>query len=349
MNARIILAFLVSVLPLAAIGQGFAGLGTVAEGFENPRPDYEITFPKDHAAHPNYRIEWWYLTANLQDENGRAFGVQWTLFRSALRPGQAAGWDNPQIWMGHAAVTSAQMHLTTERLERGGLGTAGVDANPFTAWIGNWQMASTGADLTPLSVSAYGEDFSYTLNLLADTPYVLNGDFGYSVKSPDGQASHYYSQPGYRASGTLSLPEGPVKVTGSAWLDREWSSQPLSAEQKGWDWFSLHFDTGSKLMGFRLRSSTGEFSSGTWINPDGTAEPLAPGEFIARPVEFAEGADSQIPVEWQVKVPAHNLAVTINALNPASWMDHSVTYWEGPVHASGSHSGVGYLEMTGYR
>jgi len=25
-----------------------------------------------------------------------------------------------------------------------------------------------------------------------------------------------------------------------------------------------------------------------------------------------------------------------------------VPYWEGPVTVAGSHSGVGYLEMTGY-
>ncbi|MBN9582606.1 MAG: hypothetical protein J0G37_14030, partial [Afipia sp.] len=30
------------------------------------------------------------------------------------------------------------------------------------------------------------------------------------------------------------------------------------------------------------------------------------------------------------------------------WMGTRVAYWEGPVAISGSHGGVGYLEMTGY-
>ena len=29
-------------------------------------------------------------------------------------------------------------------------------------------------------------------------------------------------------------------------------------------------------------------------------------------------------------------------------MNLSIPYWEGPVAVSGSHSGLGYLEMTGY-
>ena len=40
--------------------------------------------------------------------------------------------------------------------------------------------------------------------------------------------------------------------------------------------------------------------------------------------------------------------LVIEALNPAAWMDVSFPYWEGPVTVSGSHDGVGYLEMTGY-
>jgi predicted secreted hydrolase len=31
-----------------------------------------------------------------------------------------------------------------------------------------------------------------------------------------------------------------------------------------------------------------------------------------------------------------------------SWMATSFPYWEGPIGFRGSHSGVGYLEMTGY-
>ncbi|MDB5504635.1 MAG: iron transporter permease, partial [Tardiphaga sp.] len=86
-----------------AMAQGFAGLGRDADGFASVVPGRALVFPADHGPHPEYRIEWWYLTANLVDAAGAAYGAQWTLFRQAMAPGaQGEGWANPQIWMGHA-------------------------------------------------------------------------------------------------------------------------------------------------------------------------------------------------------------------------------------------------------
>nr|WP_068111849.1 lipocalin-like domain-containing protein [Tropicimonas marinistellae] len=332
--------------------QGFAGLGTEAEGFALPSREIPLTFPADHGAHPDFRIEWWYLTANLAGADGEEYGVQWTLFRSALAPEPDApveGWASPQIWMAHAALTSRDTHRSAEKLARGGIGQAGVTADPFAAWIDDWHMSGTGtgADaLDSLNLTAHGADFSYALTLDADGPLVLQGEGGYSVKSPGGQASHYYSQPFYRVAGTLTLDDTDIPVTGHGWLDREWSSQPLAETQDGWDWISLHFDSGEKLMGFRLRDRTGPpFTSATWIATDGTPAPYGNGALILTPL--AESAE-EIPVRWQVDLPAHGLSVEIGALNPDAWMDTSFPYWEGPVSITGSHTGRGYLEMTGY-
>ena len=49
-------------------------------------PDYQITFPRDHGPHKNFRIEWWYLTSNLKSESIENLGIQWTLFKSNLTP-----------------------------------------------------------------------------------------------------------------------------------------------------------------------------------------------------------------------------------------------------------------------
>src|SRR5271167_4626823 len=110
----------------AALAQGFAGLGKDAEGFAAVVPGKIFAFPADHGPHPDYRIEWWYVTANLEDSTGAAYGAQWTLFRQALRPGpQQEGWASQQIWMGHVAVTSAGTHRFGEAFARGGVGQAG--------------------------------------------------------------------------------------------------------------------------------------------------------------------------------------------------------------------------------
>lgn len=345
MSAR--LAVLLTLIWVSlAQAQGFAGLGSGGDGFATPRRGHVLSFPVDHGAHADFRIEWWYLTANLTGADGRDYGVQWTLFRTALSPQDGPGWSSPQIWFAHAGLTTPDRHFAAERAARGGIGQAGVTADPFEAWIDDWQMA--GPDLSNLSVHAAGTGFSYTLDLVADGPLTLHGDRGYSVKSETGHASYYYSQPGYAVQGTLSLPEGPVQVTGQAWLDREWSSQPLAADQSGWDWVSLHFDDGTKLMGFQLRQGAGAFTSGTWIGADGVAQPLANGALQMAPLSWHKVAGRKLPVSWAVRLPEHGIDVTIDAVNPDAWMGVTPPYWEGPVRISGAQSGRGYLEMTGY-
>lgn len=327
--------------------QGFAGLGTDVEGFSIPERGNALTFPSDHLAHPDYRIEWWYLTANLLGEDNKDYGVQWTLFRSALEPEERAGWNSPQLWMGHAALTTPSRHYFSERIARGGIGQAGVKSGPFEAWIDDWTLLSGDDSFDQVQLRARGTDFAYDLSLSAQGPLVLHGDAGFSVKSPSGQASYYYSQPFYTVSGTINTPDGPVEVTGQAWLDREWSSQPLSEDQSGWDWFSLSFDTGDKMMAFRLRGSD-IFTSGTWITADGQATSIPDGAVMPSPLNSARVAGRDVPVTWRLHYPDRNVDVTITAQNPQSWMGTTVEYWEGPVRVTGSHTGVGYLEMTGY-
>ena len=341
------------LMPLSALAQGFAGMGTQAtEDFSNPVRDRPLVFPQDHGPHPGYRIEWWYLTANLQADDGTDYGIQWTLFRSALAPERTDGWDSPQIWMAHAGLTTPDRHFAAERFARDGVGQAGADRAPFSAWLDDWEMTSTGgADpLDALRVTAGGDGFSYDLSLSAEGPLVLQGDRGFSVKSPSGQASYYYSQPFYRIAGTLTIDGREIAVTGNGWLDREWSSQPLDEDQTGWDWFSLHLDNGEKVMGFRLRARDrgADFTAATWIGPDGTSEPLPDGAFQVEPLSTEPVADRAVPVEWRVRVPDRGLDITTRPLNRQSWMDTLFPYWEGPIFFTGSHDGRGYLEMTGY-
>ncbi|WP_454892390.1 lipocalin-like domain-containing protein [Agrobacterium vacciniicorymbosi] len=352
------LAFLSSVLmvlfavPAVLLAQGFAGLGSDAQGFSVPQRGTSLSFPRDHGAHPDFRIEWWYVTANLETEDGRPLGAQWTLFRSALSPQDQPGWSSRQIWIGHAAVTTADHHYVAERLARGGVGQAGVVTSPFEAWIDDWQMTSSSAEgldpLAQIDLHATGQDFGYKLALTATKPLVLQGDRGYSVKSQAGQASYYYSQPFYEVKGTVSLGGSPVKVRGKAWLDREWSSQPLAYDQTGWEWFSLHLASGEKVMAFRLRDSGEGYTSANWISADGKTTPLSSDDVSFEPLRSARVNGKDIPVAWRVKIASKGLDITTKPLNDNAWMATSTPYWEGPISFDGSTSGVGYLEMTGY-
>ncbi|MEO1686580.1 MAG: lipocalin-like domain-containing protein [Pseudomonadota bacterium] len=350
-----LLAGLLCASGAAAQQGGFAGMGGDGAGFSEVAPGRAFAFPRDHGAHPGFRTEWWYLTANLQGPDGADYGLQWTLFRQALSPAPALdGWSAPQVWMAHAAATSADRHVSAERFARAGVGQAGVAILPFRAWIDDWRLESLGEDVeapfAPLRVAASGEGFSYALSLAAEGPLVLQGEDGFSVKSEGGTASYYYSHPFLRAEGWMDFGAGRVPVSGRAWLDREWSSAALEAGQAGWDWFALHLPGGGKVMAAQVRRSDGgrAWRAGTWIAADGTAAPLAPGEVELTPLARTRVAGREVPTRWRVAIPSRGLEVEARAVNPKSWMATSVAYWEGPVRFEGTHAGVGYLEMTGY-
>lgn len=361
---------------------GFAGLGESVDGFAHARPGMSLSFPHDHGPHPDFRIEWWYLTANLEDERGEPLGIQWTLFRQAQRPrtddaraalagAEAAPWATDQLWMAHVALSRGATHHVAERFARGSsvpqektLAQAGVTARPFRAWLDDWRLESlatgtSGDALDRLRLTARAEDggetFGYRLELDAEGPLVRHGDNGFSQKSADGQGSMYYSQPFYRVRGEVWLDGERVAVSGRAWLDREWSSQLLGADQTGWDWFSLHLDSGARLMAFRLRGggeNSGDYLSGSWITPDGNITPLHGTGLALTPLESAEANGHRVPVRWHLSLPEKHLELEIAARHANRWMHTSVPYWEGAVSvsdaASGARRGEGYLEMTGY-
>lgn len=353
---RAIVVLLALLLAGPAGAQGFATMGQEAEGYAVVSPDTRLAFPQDHGPHADFRIEWWYVTATLTGEDGRDYGVQWTLFRYLSRPGAGGeGWQNPTIWMAHAAATAADAHHAEERFARGGVGQGGATMTPrFEAWLDDWMLVSeapAGADpFDALRVSASGEAFAYDLRLAAQGPLVLHGAEGFSVKSDRGHASHYYSQPAFRAEGTLRLGGREIAVTGAAWLDREWSSQPLDPDQTGWDWFSLSLDDGRRLMLYHLRMADGRRTrtTGTLIGPDGTAQPLDGTPIDMQPAGYETVAGRRTPVRWRIRLPEHGLDLVTRPLNPQAWNALTVPYWEGPVIVEGSHAGRGYLEMTGY-
>lgn len=336
--------------PPAPPARSFAGLGQDAAAFAQVTPGHPLVFPRDHGAHEGFRIEWWYVTANLEDAQGRDWGVQWTLFRSALRPGpETGGWNSPNLWMGHAALTGPGGHQASETLARGGIGQAGVEVRPFRAWINDWSLQGV-ENLGQLRMTAHGKDFGYDLTLASDRPLVLHGRQGYSEKSGQGQASYYYSQPFYQVSGEVERDGQRIPVTGRAWLDREWSSQPLAAGQEGWDWFSLHLDSGAKLMLFQVREAQGKpYRAGTWISAEGTAQTLGGEQAQLTALAWTtQDSGRRVPTRWRVQLPEQGVDVEVDALQPKAWMQTSYPYWEGPVRLSGSEGGMGYLEMTGY-
>ena len=343
----------------------FAVLALAAEGFAQARPGHTLEFPRDHGAHPDFRIEWWYLTANLSGDDGQTYGAQWTLFRTAVHfPGsiQATNaWQSEQVYMAHFALSEPDDHRAFQRYARGGThegeSRSGAIAAPFAVWLDDWKLESLDTAFLPLQVTARQEDRAMKLLLESDQPLVLQGEQGFSRKNPGGSGSYYYSHPFLLASGELTIDGRKVAVQGNAWLDREWSSQFLQPDQTGWDWFSLHLESGEKLMLFRLRSDNtdgnpgADFRHGVLIEPGGNKRTLDPAQIGLQVVQAERVAGRPLPLHWRIHLPEISRTFEVRALHKDQWMDVDFPYWEGVITAMGEgpgNNGIGYLELTGY-
>ncbi|KDM91522.1 lipocalin-like domain-containing protein [Photobacterium galatheae] len=334
-------------------------------GFEQVKPGQPLIFPQDHLSHPGFRVEWWYLTANLTSESGQWLAVQWTLFRTSARPNQsdvlATGWQSPQRFMAHAVVTTAEKRWQAERFARGGIGQSGVTAEPFTLWLDNWRWQGQGGSPFPGTLTFRDQQMDVTLKMRSYGNRVLQGDGGYSQKDPADPrlASYYYSMPFLSVDGEIRLDGVLYQVKGEGWFDREWSSQSLSEHQQGWDWFSIHLDDGRALMLYQLRSHQHPaytFGSLSW--PDGKSIPITQGQASLTPIRMAKlrtaiqasdiQAEREFPVRWHLVVPEQQIELDVQARRDDQLLPFLFPYWEGPVTVTGSHTGQGFMELTGY-
>jgi predicted secreted hydrolase len=330
-------------------------------GFKRADRPREFDFPADHGAHPEYATEWWYFTGNLATQDGRPFGYQLTLFRVGLAAGMPAG-DAPlrstQMYMGHLAITDIreQRHHSQERFSRAAAGLAGARTVPLRVWLGSWAISGQATGPFPLRLRADAEDIEIDLTLQpGDKPRVLQGDAGWSQKSAaPGNASYYYSHTRLPTSGRLRVGDAWYQVSGNSWLDREWSSSALGPDQAGWDWFALHLQDGRDLMFYRMRGKQGEaqsFSQGVLVDQHGETLKLDLDNTRLSPNQHwqSDASGVRYPVGWRLQVPGKGIDLQIDARVADQEMNHSVRYWEGAVAVSGSHRGVGYLEMSGYQ
>jgi predicted secreted hydrolase len=355
--------------PATGRGEGIAVAeamgGVAAEGFARATEVRPFVFPEDHGPHEAFRTEWWYFTGNLETEAGKRFGFQFTIFRQALAPiapTRSSRWATRDVWFAHFAVGDGARGTFTalERFERGAQGLAGARAEPFLVRVGDWRAESVdGIETFPMRLDAAGEAIALDLVVDLEKPIVLQGDRGLSRKGPEpGNASFYYSATRLFARGSIIAGGTQHAVSGSAWLDREWSTSALSEGQTGWDWFAIQLDDGRELMLYRLRRADGKLDphdSGTFVDRDGSTRKLGPGDVLYKPERRWTSAvsGSSYPVEWSLTIPLLELELEVTPLLEASELDVTVRYWEGAIDVRGREgtrpvAGRGFLEMTGY-
>lgn len=333
-------------------------------GFARAERIRAFDFPKDHGPHPDFRSEWWYLTANVASAGGRRFGFQLTFFRFALSPDAppkgTSAWSTRQVYMAHFALSdieTGKFH-PAERFDRGAVGLAGARAAPFRVWVHDWAMESTGADTFPIRLTAKNGGNAIDLLVTAGKPVVLQGDRGLSQKSAEpGNASYYYSFTRLPVAGTVRVDGIDHQVSGLAWLDREWSTSALAADQIGWDWFALQLDDGRDLMYYQLRREEGgadPLSAGVLVDVGGNTQRLAAADVGVRTTgEWRSPAGGIYPSGWRLEVPGHGLDLKLTPAIADQELRGALRYWEGAVEVEGTSGagpvgGRGYAELTGY-
>lgn len=320
-------------------------------------PGYRLRFPRDEGSHPDFRIEWWYVTGWLQD-GGKPLGFQVTFFRVRpdLKHNNPSRFAPRQILIAHAALSdpSRGRLIHEERAARTGFELAGAAEGLARVWIDDWRLLQEGSSYRA-RISA--RDFSLDLTLAATQPPLLQGDNGFSRKGPEPEsASHYYSIPHLKVGGTVTRDGSARKVTGSAWMDHEWSSQYLERNAQGWDWIGINLDDGAALMVFRMRDKTGAtlWAGGALRRADGRADAFTPGEvrFKPRRTWTSPRTGTAYPVSWTVSAGGREFEIEplFDDQEHDSRASTGTIYWEGAARAlqNGKPAGLGYLELTGY-
>ena len=345
-------------------------IGTPAHAAEDWRQadgPWSWSFPRDHGAHPGFRTEWWYFTGNLRDAAGNRYGYQLTFFRQGVRmkpsdPGNP--WSLRDLYPAHFALTDARsgaFHYA-EQITRSGPGLAGAATGGMNVWNLGW---SARMEKERIRLRARHGGMELALELSPRKPLVLQGDRGLSRKGPGkGQASYYYSFTDLAATGTIRTPaaQRPVPVEGVSWFDQEFSSNALTKDQAGWDWFSIHLSDGRDLMLYFLRKGDGTVekeSSGTLVEPDGRSRHLTLDETRVEVLATWTSPKSggKYPSRWRIRIPSAGIDLQLAPLVAAQELitegSTGVTYWEGAVDGKGTSAGrpvtcEGYVEMTGY-
>lgn len=319
-----------------------------------------LVFPRDHGSHPDFRTEWWYITGHAQAGSpARAFGFQLTFFRSRIAATQdmRSRFAARQLVFAHAALTDVQGRalLHDQRVAREGFDIATASEADTAIRLRDWSLSREGG---VYRAQLPGDGFGLDLRIAPTQPVLLQGDRGLSRKGPDpAQASYYYSQPQLKTQGTLTLRGDPLAVTGTAWLDHEWSEELMHPEAVGWDWIGMNFMDGSALTAFRLRRRDGStlWDGGSFRTAAGTPYIASPGETQFRPQRTWKSPLSQAvyPVEWMVRTPAdfYTVRAVIDNQELDSRNSTGAIYWEGLsdlIDSNGRKVARGYLEMTGY-
>jgi len=286
------------------------------------------------------------------------------VFRRAATPEPPASdseWRTNQLYMAHFTITDVEdgRFYQAQRFSRGAAGLAGATVNPhYRVWLEDWEVTALDDQALRTVIAAASSETQIRLELEQLKPPALQGDRGLSPKSDAaGNASYYYSLSRLATQGTLIIRDETFTVSGTSWMDHEFSTSALPAGAQGWDWFGLQLDDQRELMVGQIRLVDGGIEpvfGGLLIEPDGSTHPLASSDFSIEPTGTwtSPHTGATYPAGWTIAVDTgaeSPLMLVVTPLVPdQELIEGAIVYWEGAVRITGDASGYGYAELTGY-
>lgn len=304
----------------------------------------------------DYRVQWWYFTGHLWDEENREFGYELTFFTVNVNKKKfKSKFGLKTIYISHFAITDVKnkKFYFSDRADRGAFGFAGADSDKLHLWIGKTFLKGS---LDSMKLVGIDKDKKIELRLKPAKPYILNGINGYSRKEEKEplDASLYFSNPRLKTEGTLALKGKEFKVKGYTWFDREIFSH---YNKKGWNWFAVQLDDNREFMIYLIINKDGHidnYSSGTFVYPDGSYKMITLKDFKVKNLKFfkSKKTGAKYPSKWLISIPSENINVIITPLvenqEVIAYYTTGNYYWEGTCKVEGSQTGRAYVEMTGY-
>jgi predicted secreted hydrolase len=270
----------------------------------------------------------------------------------------SAAWRSDQIFLAHGALTdeSGQRFLIGERLNRAGL-VAGAAEDHLSVFNESWRAEQDDGGRIRLHLSVQGAVLDLAMQAPAN-PVVFGEDSVSRKGSDPSAASHYLTFPRLPSTGILKFPNAaPIRVSGSSWMDHEFSSNQLSKDQVGWDWAGIQLRDGRCLMAYRMRRMDGSqdpFSVITEVDAKGLIT-RSTRDFKVREqgawTSPASRARYPQPLTFEAWGERFTLVPLIKDQELRTARSTGITYWEGAcrvLDGSGREIGDAYLEQTGY-
>ncbi len=355
--------------------------------------------------HASSMVEWWYYHAHLKAADGGRYAFFVSFFRVQLGYDESTGAARHGHMLTWAiSDVGLKRYHTCSRVEDSLRAFALDKINRGELYKNKWIRQAVkeifaGGDVprpdrlftVPVSCSTTSLDCAF-----GDSFIRREGDGSYSIRLADGQMScdlklrprkgparhgrdgvtlgvrgeamFYYFVPRSLVSGTISIGERELEVSGEGWYDhqfgdrgRDEEGKPVSLEQGiavAWDWCGIQLDDGSDVTvsAMKDKRSGKEGAMAVLLGPDGAVSKSSAVRFGPARWWRSMRTFEEYPVAWRFEAPELGLELSLAAVfedQEFITMVSKPAFWEGELEVSGTMGGknvkgMAYAERSGF-